>query len=435
MFNSFLNFFFYDRSHEDFVAKLQYYSCLLLSFSIPFNNFLINVAIGLLLLGWILQGGYFVSIRGIIQSPGLAALSALFFLHIAGLLYSENMSEGIFVVEKKLSLFLFPLLIGANKKINFSLADIKKIICFFVVACCIVSSLCFARGIYFWIINHTNEKLFYHELSSLFNLHAVYLSAYLIFSVFFLLYLLYDNFSKWNIYYKITSISIILFFTVIILLLSARSAIFVYILLFICFIFYSFYKKKKLPLAMLLSTLFLLLVIAMIIKIPFIYDRFYEIAESKWYFSPYENNANGFTLRIVKWSCSLQGIKENFWLGVGTGDAQDYLQMCYKGRNFWGEVFHFNSHNQFLQTGLTVGIVGLLVFIYCLIFPLVQAFIRKNFLLFIFLSIVILCSLTESFLERQQGVIFFCFFYCLLMRVNNNIAIHAAGIDAAGKTK
>jgi O-antigen ligase len=119
---------------------------------------------------------------------------------------------------------------------------------------------------------------------------------------------------------------------------------------------------------------------------------------------------------LVKWSCSWQGIKENLFSGVGTGDAQDYLQGCYHERNFWGQVFHYNSHNQFLQTGLTVGIFGMLILIFLLFFPLIVAYRKKRTLLFLFLLLVTFALMTESFFERQQGILFFCFFYSLLLR-------------------
>lgn len=413
--NSF-RFFFYNDLRKDFSSKLQCYALLLLGFSIPLNNICINISAGLLMLGWLLKGNYLLTFKGILKSPFLLSLILLFLLYAAGLLYTENSKEGYFSLEKKYSLLIFPILIGANPKIFLSSDDLKRILLYFITSCFLVSAICLVRGIYFLIFEHTAEKLFYHALSEPFHLHAVYFSVYLACAVFFLLWLFERNFPEWNPLKKSAAIGLIIFFSLVIFMLSARTVIVSYMLLLVGNVFYIFYKHSKIKLAALIVVVLMTAAGFVVWKVSFIHERFAEIAASKWYFSPEENNANGFTLRLVKWSCSLQGMKENLLSGVGTGDVQDYLQACYKDRNFWGQVFQFNSHNQFLQTGLTIGIVGMFVLVYSLFAPLVSAYRKKKPAVFVFLLLIIFASMTESFLERQQGILFFCFFYSLLLR-------------------
>ena len=416
MLQEFNRFFSYTNSRKDFSAKLQYYSILLLSFAIPFNNIAINISLGLLVLGWLIQADYLITIKELLNSPFILALCFLFLLYAIGLFYSTNIHEGYFSLEKKMSFIIFPFLIGANRNFFFSYKFFRKIFLSFTVGCFICSLVCLVRGVYRWIQAGSMEQMFYHELGSIFHLHAVYFSIYISLASFFLLWSLEENIKEWSTGRKVLTGSGIIFFSVMILLLSARMVMVSYFFLLVSSVFYFFYKHKQVKIAVTGSLMVICAAVFAVYRIPFIHERFSQIAHTKFYFSPEENNSNGFTLRLVKWSCSWQGIKENFFSGVGTGDAQDYLQQCYKERNFWGQVFEFNSHNQFLQTGLTVGVFGIFLLFYLLFVPLISAWKKKEFLIFVFLAIIILSSLTESIFERQQGILFFCFFYSVLMR-------------------
>ena len=116
-------------------------------------------------------------------------------------------------------------------------------------------------------------------------------------------------------------------------------------------------------------------------------------------------------VRPLKWKCAWNVIKENWFLGVGTGDGQEELQLQYKRINF-DIAFNeeYNTHNQYLQTWLGLGLVGLLLLISCLIFPAISAFQRKNYLYMSFLMLFSICCITESMLCRQNGIVFYAFF-------------------------
>jgi O-antigen ligase len=74
-----------------------------------------------------------------------------------------------------------------------------------------------------------------------------------------------------------------------------------------------------------------------------------------------------------------------------------------------------NSHNQFLQTFLALGLPGILLLLSLFVFPIINSLKTKNYILFCFLVIVFLNFLTESMLETISGVVFFAFFYSLLI--------------------
>ncbi|HRD40798.1 MAG TPA: O-antigen ligase family protein, partial [Bacteroidia bacterium] len=56
-------------------------------------------------------------------------------------------------------------------------------------------------------------------------------------------------------------------------------------------------------------------------------------------------------VRMLIWGESMEIIKNNFWWGVGVGDANDVLQAAYKEHGLTGALEHnLNTHNQYFQT-------------------------------------------------------------------------------------
>lgn len=79
-----------------------------------------------------------------------------------------------------------------------------------------------------------------------------------------------------------------------------------------------------------------------------------------------------------------------------------------------------NAHNQFSDTIIAVGLLGLILFLLMLITPVYLWIKNKSFDIVFFSMLVIVAfnSLFESVLERQMGIMFFTFFYFLLFHGN-----------------
>ena len=108
-------------------------------------------------------------------------------------------------------------------------------------------------------------------------------------------------------------------------------------------------------------------------------------------------------------------ISENLLVGVGTGDAKDALMKEYTKRGMTGAIEHdLNAHNEFYQVFVAIGIIGFVLLLSNLYFPLIFAFKNGNLVYLLFLIIIILNFLPESMLETQAGVMFFAFFNSLL---------------------
>lgn len=115
--------------------------------------------------------------------------------------------------------------------------------------------------------------------------------------------------------------------------------------------------------------------------------------------------------RLVAWRNSAAVARGSFPWGVGTGDIRDALQREHQQHpDSRGFLRYLNSHNQYLQTLCAVGVPGLLPLLAALAAGLWLGWRRRYAPLVLFSGIVALNCMSESILERQDGVQFVAFF-------------------------
>lgn len=382
--------------------------------TLPLNIYFNSIAIIFLAFAWLLEKKFSIKVKLFFHHPLIAVFMLFYILFLIGMLYTSNIKEGSFNLEKKLSLLVVPLLLGTSITLNEKLKE--NTLHIFVVSSFIASLICLGNGLYRFFIHHENSALFYMELTSVLDSHAIYFAMYLCFSIFILLHLFNKHKHEYNIWQKRISLFLVFYFSGFIILLSSRIVLVFLLLYLTTWWLYKSYKKGKIALGLIVLVLITGASVLLFNRIDFLRERFYTLLESDISSPPDGENANGLTVRLVKWKCSMEGILEHPLLGTGTGDAQDYLVQCYEKRNFWGQysAYRFNSHNQYLQTALTLGFSGLTCFFICLILPFIAAFRKKHYLLVSFIALISFCCLSESLLERQQGIVFFTFFLSLL---------------------
>jgi O-antigen ligase len=122
------------------------------------------------------------------------------------------------------------------------------------------------------------------------------------------------------------------------------------------------------------------------------------------------NTTESAGLRLIIWRSSFEVIKENFLAGVGTGDSEAAMLEKTKVSNKLAYESHLNAHNQFLETTMTHGIVGLLLILALLGYPLYVCFKYRDWLFMVFILIVSGNMLFESIFQTFSGLMFFSFF-------------------------
>ena len=132
----------------------------------------------------------------------------------------------------------------------------------------------------------------------------------------------------------------------------------------------------------------------------------------EWSASPkdfLEKNVNVIesnSVRLIVWTIAGGMIVDNPF-GVGHGDENDLLRREYYKFGFTDYAERqMNPHNQYLQTGISIGWLGIILLITLFVGLIVTAFKTNDLALFIAFTCIAVSCLFESMLERQVGVIF-----------------------------
>lgn len=147
------------------------------------------------------------------------------------------------------------------------------------------------------------------------------------------------------------------------------------------------------------------------------FKRIYQIV---WEIDVYRKGGNpsghSVTQRIEYYKMAFQIIRENFWLGTGTGGYYMAYQEKYDQNVFFkDQQFRQRSHNMFLSYWIDFGIIGLIYICFALFAPVFMERKTNSFLLMVFLLIVLISFLNEDTLNNHDAISFFAFLYPLFL--------------------
>lgn len=413
--------------NKDKIAHYIFLLTLLFVLVLPLKKELATPVLILWFLLWLIKGNYF---RDFKQSKKLwffFSLVLFYFLHVFGMLNTTNVSSGMFDLEVKLSLLFFPLVFVSA--VSYTHKFFNRILGMFVVGNTIAAIICicvaFYRSIYFidgsFVFNPIAERLFEGRMISEFNFfyerfsclnHTSYFSMYLVFSIVILNYFIdkkiYFGKASLRFFYYI----LIPFFLLILFLISSKAGIAIVILLMLIITIMRILKKKS----FVNFLMFFLIIVFSIVAVKYNTRVTTGVNQIKATIEKTDNNNVKLQNdRFLIWEKSLDIIKDNFIFGVGTGDYTDELMKVFKKNNMNEAFSHqYNSHNQYIDTFIGLGIIGLINIVFLFVYPCIYAFQRKQYLFIYFLLIMNINFLFESMLNRQAGVIFYAFFFSLL---------------------
>ena len=121
----------------------------------------------------------------------------------------------------------------------------------------------------------------------------------------------------------------------------------------------------------------------------------------------------GNEARLVVWTVAFDIFMEHP-MGVGLGNLEEFMhqRLVHYGLKKQADL-NYNPHNQYLQIAAELGIIGLLLFLGILLYGIVWAISTKNWLLLLVIFSLAINCLFESMLQRQSGIVFYCFWICL----------------------
>lgn len=339
------------------------------------------------------------------DNKALLLFPLYFVVMLISLIYTTNFLDGLALLERSLTLLLFPIVflfvkedaLTVRKLFDFLLAGL--IVSFFInLSIAGYNSLSeINEGITLNAINNGWNYFINSEFSKLIN--SSYVSIYILLVLSFYL--------KNEIKTKTQFILVIILF----LYLFLSTSIAAYLILTIMCLLLIFKIVDKQKKYSMIIMFFLGLIV--FLNNPRLFD-FHNMKTESENMKKY-NITTSEKLRILSWKTSIELISEAPLLGYGIGDANDVLNERYKKLGYLDNYEQqYNAHNQFLQTWLQTGIVGIGVLI-C-IFILLAVRMRRSPNEFSVFLILFISLFFESMLVRFNGIVFFSIIGPLLLK-------------------
>lgn len=383
------------EGHFKTIEKFKESIFLLCVFVLPLSNtFLIFCFVALLLICLV---DFFKS-SGNKATMEVLLPSALLLLSILSLFYTEYLDDGIKKTLKNLAFVLVPACFFFGNFSNKLITRAKSVFLYSWVLFCIIALIVLA---YNWF-SLADERHFYNFIqTSIYHNYmpqdAMYINTALIF-------LLFSNSRAWfKLCVSAMFLSVLIFFGVRLGLLTFFAITITYILL-------SF--KKLVTIKNLgFGSLLLILAFFLVNSNPYTKDKIYDslaklgFSQTSTSVSEIGENYHNISLRASMWSTSLELILEKPIIGYGVGSEKRVLHEKNIAKKKDIPVFH--SHNQFLSIALQYGILGLLIFVFILVFIFWKSIHHIHYILISF--ILVISMITDSYLDIQQGIIYFAF--------------------------
>lgn len=286
----------------------------------------------------------------------------------------------------------------------------------------------------YFVLNDT-AVFFYHELVTK-DVNAIHVSVYVAVAFFYF-------FTKQSKSISEIISAVILF--ILVFLLSSKNIIVVFLGLLVVFQFFYTKTSQKMRLKNLIVFLIFIVSLTFIGKIKERFKQEYEtiITDSSvndviakapegvrnvsikqaWNNKAFAANDYfpGTAFRVYQFRIFIEMLQEDSIFFTGYGLNASYSKIAEKGiqhQLFLGDDKQEgyqtkNFHNQYIQNFAELGIFGCMILILILAINLKNAIKNKDFVHISFAVLMISLFLTESFLWRQRGVLFFTYMYCL----------------------
>jgi O-antigen ligase len=417
---------FFQRLKEKTRFDIFFYFLLILICSIPLPNAINNVVIGVFIFYILLQ----IKKKAPVLKFDLILLVVFFLWMSISCFWSIDVMSSVLALPKESSLFLIPFcfafVIFKNKGtiVKYYSISILFYVVFFLL-----------RAIYLFFIDK-NPSVFIDNQLVTKELNAVHFSVFVSLALFH--FIIKPNKTKFD-YFQTLLLSGFL------VLLGSKIIISTDIILL--FIYYFFYSKSanKMRLrniALLVIVFFSFLFFNRIKeKIEFEFqlnkdnnightvipkevvgDRIISMKEA-WGNEKFEQNDffSGASFRVYQFRIFLEILTEEqvFFEGLGLNASYKKIEEkgikynVFQGNNITEGYQKKNFHNQYIQVFAELGCIGFVLLVLILSINLKNAFKNKDFLHIAFAILMLSLFLTESFLWRQRGVVFFTVFYCL----------------------
>lgn len=389
--------------HDVWYDKVQFTAMLLMAAVIPVS-WQLGVWVALLLA--VASGVKLVASRRV-GNPALGrglwwplCLMVVYWLvNVMGVLYSSDSTTAWSVVGRKSIMLIFAF--------SFLFTDTRYITAFHLRMLGYALLMALAGVIFFYTGKSLIRMMEGANFASAFGRenvfdprHHAYMALYAISALIFIYYELAWQWGTLKPWLRGVLVGMIPLVALYVVLVNSRAGILSMILVVVACVLHQVFVKHRWWLAVVATVLLVGGYFGMSVLLPGHSNR---ITDTLHHMQGTEKEDERF--KIMR--SAMRAIEGSPIVGYGTGDYQENLAACYCQDNCDSKEGYNNAHNQYAETMLAVGAVGLLPYLAMLLLPLVLAIWRRSrygLLIFMFTLVIMFNLLFESMLERQMGL-------------------------------
>ena len=367
-------------------------------------------------------------------TPALVIPVAFYLLMVLSLSWTIDFKSTLKALSKEAPLLFIPVAFYLNKKL--SRGQVSQVLHYYSIFMCLFAVYCIGRAVINYISTNDVSVFFYHQLATV-KVNAIYLSALMALAFFHLLA------KKTKVWWEYLAV---LFLGAFIVLLSSKNVIITVVVLTGLYFLLSKSVARRIKIASIAAFIVVVFTFGYYGKIKDRFAKEYmpntEVADYKdsktaaeaddvysvsvkqaYTLEKFGPNAyfNGTAFRVYQARIFSEMLQEEpiFFTGYGLNASEQKIMQkgtehdVYKGSGTVEGYNIQNFHNQYVQAFADLGFFGFLLVVILLIVNLVNGLKSKDFVNIAFAVVMITLFLTESFLWRQRGVVFFTLFYCL----------------------
>lgn len=343
----------------------------------------------------------------------------LYLCYAVGVFWTMDQPQAFKYLENKLTFLIFPFLLSFKKNEPFQIAIIYKGLTLSVI-------ISFLIGLIVAIPCYIDQDSFpYCFLKSHLSqiIHPSYMSVYVVVALYGTYLMMKEKSINANL--GIFLITVLVIYTFMLLSLAG-------VLFFVLFVsvFFLIWVYKRIKLAYFLGFLIVSVgfILVGLLYAPFVKS---DIGDAQKMIAEFSHSPEKFIenlpeepssaqTRLVLWTVSFEEIAKHPF-GVGTGNVDIYLSnnLIEKGNASFASK-KYNPHNQFIQTQLEIGVIGLLLLVLIIMGGIYKGIVLKSGMIFLIFSSLLFNCLFESMLQQQAGIIFYVFMFMVLMIFENS---------------
>jgi O-antigen ligase len=357
------------------------------------NSYLLILLIGCRLF---YDGHPVAAIRTAFSNPWFLAFFSIFAVEATGLFHTHDLYTAWKHVESKATLMAIPFAFCAGpftdkagwRRFLWAYCMMLTTLCLY---CLIVAGIRYSQ-------THDPVVFFYHDLTAVLTVNAVFFSGFVLMALLFLLSISDRGWLR---------VLLLIFFTGIMILLASKLLLAMLVLVYLVYMVVRYRARTGRRQFLGLMALVITVTGALAFTRNPVEDRYQDIME---------RHINGISLRLFIWRSAGEILdEEHAWaIGISPGDSQDLLNGKFLEAGMSRGYLSYNFHSEYLEVLAHSGLIGLILLLAA--FGLLTVLIYRAGTLegcFAWASVMLL-ALTESTFETQHSLFLSCFFPLLM---------------------